>query len=188
MDSGSGIPIWIIVAGAAIGAIALLVTVLVLVFKAGGWRSGVDADRLAFKEALQDGRDDFNTFMQEIRDDFKIIMDRLPRHPTASNSPARLTEFGETIAESFGAHSWARELAPSLVGKVIALPPFEIDAFCEDYVQGLSETDQRRVARCAYEIGTDRDNVLVVLRVVLRDELLVRTGRAPAEQDEAATG
>ena len=50
---------------------------------------------------------------------------------------------------------------------------FEIDEYCDAYVRNkLDDTWQRQVPRCAVDFGIDRDGVLSVLRVVLRDALL----------------
>ncbi len=53
------------------------------------------------------------------------------------------------------------------------MEPFEIDEYCDAYVRNkLDDAWQRQVARCAFDFGIDRDGVLSVLRVVLRDALL----------------
>ena len=93
--------------------------------------------------------------------------------PVAGSSPLRLTEFGERIAADFGAKAWAAGVAPQLRAQVKDFEPFEIDEFCNQYVQTkLSEQERRRVARCAYTFGIEAEGVQKVLRVVLRDALL----------------
>lgn len=115
----------------------------------------------------------FTDFAKEVRDDIKQIFLRLPPVPVAGSSPLRLTDFGERMADFVDAKSWASDLAPSLRAEVAGKRPFEVDEFSRGYVQARLKDDlQERVAACAYEFGVERDNVLKVLQVVLRDELL----------------
>ena len=115
----------------------------------------------------------FTDFAREVRDDVKQIFLRLPPVPVAGSSPLRLTDFGERMADFVDAKSWASDLAPSLRAEIAGKRPFEVDEFSRGYVQAHLEDDlQERVAACAYEFGVERDNVLKVLQVVLRDELL----------------
>ena len=112
-------------------------------------------------------------FMAEIREDIKKIFHRLPPSPVPSGSPMRLTDFGENIAREFGAFEWARKLAPILVDKVQGKEPFEVYDFSKKYVSShWKEKWWRKVMECAYEAGTEPGNVLTVMSVVLRDELL----------------
>ena len=51
--------------------------------------------------------------------------------------------------------------------------PFEIDYFCQNYVQNnLTDEEMRRVHKSAYETASDKEGVLDVLAVVLRENLL----------------
>ena len=120
--------------------------------------------------------DGFSGFMAEIRDDIKQIFLRLPPVPVAGNSPLRLTDFGVKMAAHMNAKQWASNLAPSLRFNVSEKRAFEIDEFSRTYVEtSLTDDMNERVSACGYEFGVDRDNVLKVLHVVLRDELLTPT-------------
>ncbi len=115
----------------------------------------------------------FTDFAKEVRDDIKQIFLRLPPVPVAGSSPLQLTDFGERMADFMKAKPWASELAPSLRPGVAGKRAFEVDEFSRNYVQmRLNDDLKERVAACGYEFGVDRDNVLKVLQVVLRDELL----------------
>ena len=117
----------------------------------------------------------FTDFAKEVRDDIKQIFLRLPPVPVVGSSPLRLTDFGEKMADFMKAKPWATDLAPSLQAEVAGKRPFEVDEFSRGYVQlRLNDELKERVAACAYEFGVDRDAVLRVLQVVLRDELLRR--------------
>lgn len=128
----------------------------------GEWKGGVDADIKNIKE-----------FMKEIREDVKEIFDRLPPRAVTTESPLRLTDLGERIAVHLQARSWAGSLAPTLSDEVGGKQPFQIDEFANAYVHEMLDDDWNvKVASCAYEFGIDKDGVLSVLRIVLRDALL----------------
>ena len=128
----------------------------------GKWIGAVNADRGSFKE-----------FMNEIREDIKKIFHRLPAPAVVGSSPLHLTDFGQAIADNFGAIEWVVQLAPRLVDEVRGKEPFEIDARCGEYVNDTWATAfwRPKVQKCSYEMGTGVDSVLSVLKVVLRDEL-----------------
>ncbi len=164
--------------------VLVALAILGLLGKAIYWVAGVDKDRRALKDDAEKDRTEFKEksekdrseilgLIKEIREDIKNIFLRLPPAPVAGSSPLRLTDFGNQISSSIKAEEWANELAPTLLDDVQGKQPFEVDEFCQDYVQQkLSDLWQGKVAGCAYEFGIDKDGVLAVLRVVLRDELL----------------
>ena len=129
---------------------------------------------------LHNGEKDFRKFVGEIKDEITDIrthiteiFKRLPEPAATGASPLQLTEFGHKLSKKLKAEGWAAELAPKLSSKVAGKQPFQIDEYAENYVRKhLSDEIKNQVAVCAYEFGTPRDNVLTVLRVVLRDELL----------------
>ena len=139
-----------------------VLAVLGVLYKFARWQGTVDTDLTTIKG-----------FMAEIREDIKKIFHRLPPSPVASGSPMRLTDFGENIARKFGAFEWAGKLAPRLVDKARGKEPFEVYDFSKEYVSShWKEKWWRKVMECAYEEGTESGNVLAVMSVVLRDELL----------------
>ena len=113
------------------------------------------------------------------------------RVPLTANSPLQLNDLGRKIAAEINADEWAGEVAPSLTERAETEPPYKVDALCEDYVDRFLHQHMRdRVAKAAYEHGMERQDVLAVLRVVLRNRLLTDTGRDPAatktKKDERA--
>ncbi len=151
-------------------------TIVVLVgaiFAAGRWYSNVNADRGMFTGFMQEVRDDF----KEVQKDIKEILRRMPPVPVAGASPLRLTEFGEELAKWMAAVEWAEKEADkiTLLG---GEQPFQLDSVAERYVTEKIDGDTDvLITKCAYEFGTDKEGVRGVLRVVLRDELLKRTGQ-----------
>ena len=138
------------------------VAALTAIYKFAEWRGAVDADRK-----------NFGSFIKEIRDDIKEILGRIPPTPVAGNSPRTLTEFGHEISDHFGAEDWANQLIPKLAKDIRGKEPFEIDRFCQNYVQNkISDEEMVRIYESADEMAIDKDGVLEVLAVVLRDKLL----------------
>lgn len=160
------VPSWVTVPTWIIAALGLSVTVAVLAWKVARWTQRVDS-----------ATDGWKTVVDEIRSDIKKIFLHLQapaaREPLASDSPMRLTEFGEEIAKGLNAKAWAKGIAPRLLGKVQDLEDYEVDEFCHNYVKNdLADDMKARVASNAYSFGIERNAVRGVLRVVLRDELL----------------
>lgn len=131
----------------------------------------VDGKLGGFTEFAKEVRQD----LREVRQDIKQIFLRLPPPPVAGDSPLQLTDFGERMADFMKVKSWVSDVAPSLRDEVVGKRPFEVDEFSRGFVQGRLQDDLKEsVAACAYEFGVERDAVLKVLQVVLRNELLRR--------------
>ena len=126
------------------------------------------------------GEKDFRVFVKEIKDDMKTIREhitdifkRLPDPVIAGASPFQLTDLGRKLSAELGAEEWAANLAPTLSDDVAGKKPFQIDEYAEKYVRdNLSDEMVNLVAACAYDAGRTREDVLPVLCVVLRDELI----------------
>lgn len=126
------------------------------------------------EERAKEDRTTFNVIATEIREDIKkILLYVNPNPPIESNSPYRLTEFGEKIANVVKDHIWAEQLVPELKEEIEGKEPFEIDDFAHVYVnERITDKWRRQIAICAYEMGTEKSNVEAVLAIVLRDKLL----------------
>ena len=154
--------VWIVGGCALIGAGVALGT---LIFRIGKWVGAVNSDR-----AKIDG------FMQEIRDELGKILDRLVPQPITRSSPLQLTDLGQTISASVRALEIAEELAPVLRDRTEGRLPYEVQQACFDYVLGEEyepdEETETRIKVCAYENGVEREAVLRVIAIELRDLLL----------------
>ena len=117
-------------------------------------------------------------FMEEIRGDIKKIFAKIGPPLVASESPLRLTELGQEVAECLGAHAWAARVAPELLPQVEGLEPYRIDDFANTHVTNDRSSWDEKIAECAFKFGLKRDDVPPVLRIALRDELLRLTGQA----------
>ena len=92
---------------------------------------------------------------------------------TAGSSPLQLTEFGKKIEAMIEPGKWVAASREQLRPETEGLEPFEIDALCQRHIETNLDTEwQRRIARTAYEAGTDNQAVADVLRVLLREALL----------------
>lgn len=133
------------------------------------WTATVDSKLDQFSDFAKEVRQD----LREVRQDLKQIFLRLPPPPVAGDSPLQLTDFGRKMADFMKVKSWTADVAPALRDEVAGKRPFEVDDFSRSYVQGRLQDDMKEsVAACAYEFGVERDAVLKVLQVALRNELL----------------
>ena len=124
-------------------------------------------------------------FIAEIRGDIKNIFERLPPPRVATgSSPTKLTDFWKMVSKDLDARSRARRLAPEFVDEVKGKRGFEIFRFCQKYVEGLKfdDTFESLIQEVAYNHGISTDNVVEVLPIELRDELISLLNRA----DEAS--
>ena len=139
----------------------------------------MDAQRTALEERIDTGlktlRDEVRHQQSETRRTLDILLLRVggSAETAAGNSPRRLTEFGKRIEAGLDPAEWIAATAEELRPETAGLEPFEIDALCQEYVgKNLDSEWQRRVARAAYEFGSDDLAVQDVLRILLRDALL----------------
>ena len=114
----------------------------------------------------------------EIREDIKKLLHGQPSKTVDSGSPLQLTELGRKVAENLGAALIVDALACDLRARAEGKQAYDIQELSFDFIrdeyQPTDETDAR-IKQCAYENGLDRDEVLDVLAVELRDRLLALT-------------
>ena len=137
-----------------------------LIWKAGRWTGKVDNDLGAIKD-----------FMEEIRGDIKKIFAKIGPPLVASDSPLRLTELRQQVAECLGAHAWAARVAPGLLPRIKGFKPFQIDGFADTEVAAHQSEWEEKIAECAFKFGLRRADLPPVLGIALRDELLRQTGQ-----------
>lgn len=144
------------------GFILLLATALIGV---GIWLGSMQTNINTLKDSVKD-----------IKKDIKDILDRLSKitSETLKNaSPPRLNELGKEVSKELKAPEWAKETATNIASQIEGKRDYEIQKFSFDYVRkNLKEELQIRVEICAYERGLVKSDVLDVLAVELRDELL----------------
>lgn len=163
---------WWWLAAAATVAISLLS----FTFFIGRWVGRINQKVDDVNENLNTTNTTLNSFMKEVRNDIKTILGRLPPPTLGHNSPLRLTDLGREVSRELEATAWAQHLVVALQGELSGKPDYEVHEFCFDYVrdyQPAPEMDSQ-IKACAYEHGIDREAVLNVLAIELRDALLVK--------------
>ena len=120
-------------------------------------------------------RDTFKKFIDRMGEKIEEILQKLPSSTVAGKSPLHLTGLGEKVSEEIQASEWAKQIAPALLVRIANKHPYEVQEFCLEYVKGedvLPEDMQEKVKTSAYQNGIEKEQVLRVLAVELRDQLL----------------
>ena len=147
-----------------------------LAWKVGSWTKEVDSNLNEISSNLSNINVKLNSFMTELRADFKLILERLPPATVfGAASPLQLTVDGQSISQTLDASGWAADIAPMLAQRVEGMAPYDIQEFCRSYVRDEfrpSPELEVKIKECAYQNALDRQSVLDVLMVELRDQLL----------------
>lgn len=117
--------------------------------------------------------------LREVRDDIKTLLERIGPNPVSSNSPRVLTDFGKEISQQADVALWAKQQAQNLSAKVAGKEDFEIEALAVSDVKEAYENSfefQRRIDKCAYDKDIDKEKVMAVFEIELRDALLAMSG------------
>ena len=131
--------------------------------------------------------------MIEIRNELRTIVQKVEQVllrvdcGVARGSPLQLTEVGKSMSETLGSTAWAEAKALDLFEQVRGMGPYDVQEFSKKFVTDEFKPDaemESAIKACAYEHGLQRNDVLQVLAVELRDQLLAllpATGRIDAE-------
>ena len=144
-------------------SVAVLLALIVAVFKFANWYGEVNSDRKRFDQ-----------FMEEVRIDIKNIFDRLPPSSTTNVSPIRLSEPGERISKDIDAKAWAEEEAQKLIGQSRGMTPYQVQELSFEHAKAFEPDDALlvKMQQSSFETGIDLEGVRRVLGVELRDCLL----------------
>lgn len=154
-------PIWIVVGLAVAGGLIAI----------GRWIGAVNADRETFKGFIEAASKD----IREIRDDIKKMLQWHPSKTVSSDSPLKLTELGRKISEALDAAELAADLAAELRSRAEGKHAYDIQELAFLFIRdeyGPGAEIEAKIKQCAYDNGLDRDEVLDVLAIELRDRLL----------------
>ncbi|MXW97373.1 MAG: hypothetical protein F4Z89_01990 [Acidimicrobiaceae bacterium] len=110
---------------------------------------GIWAGRVTTKQAS------FSEFMKEMKGEIKEInanvariltrLDRLDRDVIASESPLRLTDLGEQVADALEADDWAEKIAEDVFDEVEGKRKYEIQIFSFEYAKDEDNFFARRI-------------------------------------------
>ena len=150
-----------------LGVLGALYGVGLFIFKVGEWKGNVDKSLNSFKD-----------IMEEIRSNFREILNRLPKSTYQGSSPIALTDLSEKISDELDAKSWAKQKAKYLISYEIKpvkiLPEFQIQEYCEEFVEkedALADIDLE-IRKSSYEHGLNREQVVAVVMIELRDAMI----------------
>ena len=161
-----------------VALIGLTITVVGAVAAGYRWSGGVDRNLKTLNDFVREMREQF---MPEVRDNLNRIFEALPSSLFAPGSPIRLTDLGHKVAACLEAQEWASRVATELKSEAEGHEPYQIDDLARRHVaQHVDITGEwaDRINKCAFKFGAKRDELTVVLRIVLRDELLRVTGQS----------
>ena len=168
-----------------IGVLSVTAVVIGAIFGIGQWKGRLDAEMSTLRKDIDSDRGVIRDFMTEIRADIKRVFERLPPASTvAGASPLRLTELGKKISARLDAGAMADSLVPQLRSRVAGMQSYEIQEFCFTYIKDEyepTEDGKGLILQCAFDNGIDRDEVLKVIAVELRDRLLPVPPYTPEE-------
>ena len=113
--------------------------------------------------------------IKEVRKNIEKIFQQLPSRVVYSGSPLQLTDFGKRISECLTSGLIADNLISAVRGRQKDKSSYDIQELCFDYVKNewkAPDEIESLIRECAYENGTDREQVLEVIAIELRDRLL----------------
>ena len=155
----------------ALGAIAAVLSIGLLLFKAGRWTGTVDTNIGALKHAVEELK---NT-IKSIDTKLSKLLRLYPDPAIEGSSPLKLTELGERVSDKIGAPDIAIGIARVVSEKVVSMSDYEIQEFAKEYAQSQFEPTSIQSAElddCAFQEGIPRDSVLSVIGIELRDRLI----------------
>ena len=107
--------------------LAAMSTVLIMVGKWIGKRE-------EFEKTAKGNFADINRALAEIQTDVKKLYEKLQVPISSSDSPRRLTDFGQSISATLEAQAWAERTAKTLYHGVESLTPYAIQEYSFKFV------------------------------------------------------
>ena len=141
-----------------------------IVFKVGQWVGAVNTDRTDLKAAVE-----------QIREDIKKLLLWLPSKTLDTDSPLKINDLGKTVSDEIDVPAIIRPIAATLRARMLGKLPYDIQELCFDFIRDEykpANEVENAIKRCAYDHGIDRAEVLDVLAIELRDQLLAKPGVA----------
>lgn len=169
--------VWIGIVTVIVGIVStavIAITLLIKIFKSligiGEWKGGVNVKIKDFEKYIEK----VDNFMDEMRKKFDDILERTRATTVQNASPKKLTELGQSVSEIIDASNWAEERANELTDEVAGMSAYDIQSHAFQYAKKYryEEDMDARIKQCAFEKGIDRDDVIDVLGIKLRDRLL----------------
>lgn len=153
--------------------VGAIIAILLRIEARGRWKGEMEAH----KSEMTEHKALVVNLMETINIRLIEILDRLPPAVVAGSSPLRLTRLGETIAEELRPNRLIGSMADAIGGQVSSMQPYDVQEFCKYHIHDVFKPDEEQDAKikaCAFDHGLEDRQVLDVLVVLLRDELLSR--------------
>ena len=123
---------------------------------------------------------------------FTVFLDRPP--VAKSTSPRTLTDYGTKLSLEIDAPSLAAHYAAGLRDKIGSMNAWQIQELCFNHAENeiMNDLQQHDIDRynqitmCACWEGIDLSQVMRVVGLVMRDQLLQQTGQLPRAQTDPA--
>ena len=160
-------PWWVVV--------GLVITLVMTIVKISRWTQRVDASIGSVNNRIDSLAKTLQEGLAEVRADIRKILHWQASKTIESESPLRLTEIGRKVSDILDIPSVAEKLLPMLRTQTDGKHPYDIQERCFEYARDEyrpSPEFDARIKQCAYDNGLDRNEVLDVLAIVLRDKLL----------------
>ena len=161
----------------------------------GIWVGSVITNLKGIKDAVREIKD----AVDKIRDNTNSVLHELTSKTLSPGSPLEPNKLGHKVSKSIDAPSIVKDLAPGLRERADSKPPYDIQELCFDFIRDEYkpvEDIEKEIKQCAYDNGISRADVMDVLAVQLRDEVLrligpdafpVRIEGLPAKSKEPKT-
>ena len=161
-----------------------VITVSTIIFSKGEWKGTV-------KAAIARLTKEMETLTARVDRIYDLFLERGMRTTLESQSPLKLNELGNQIANELNLESLASIHVDAMAARTENLNVYEIQQACYKYVQKdlvteLTERypDQfRDVSRMAYKHGIPREDVLQIIGILLRDKILQLRGYSQTDLD-----
>ena len=158
----------------ALTSLTAIVAILLNLYRSskedGKWEGSISNRVKTLEDLIGEVREELG----KIREDINQIFRAFPPDTVKRTSPIQLTDLGKKVSEETQASPWAKQTAPALTAQNRNKGHYDIQEFCLDYVKKesvLSNEMDRRVKSSAYKNGIDKEQVLRVLAVELRNAI-----------------
>ena len=166
-----GVSFWVPVIGAGAGAVTLLTGIICVFYKLGKWD-----ERMETVKGLKSDMSSIKDSIADLNANVKIIFNHLKIGTERSDSPTKLTEVGEEIAESIHAREIIDENFKLLKPRFECIETrFDIELEAREisreiYAQ-LNTGTQNKIKEELYDRGLPLAQVYPIFALLLRDKI-----------------
>ena len=156
---------------AIVGAVAAAIVIGGVLVSIGIWIGSVNTSLKSLREAVPE----IKGSVDKIRENINGLLHELTSRTLNPGSPLKPNELGRKVSESIDAPAIVKGLAPGLCDRANGKPPYDIQELCFNFIRDdyePSDEVEKNIKEFAYENGISRADVMDVLAVELRDEIL----------------